>query len=148
MRVRVDEKGAIVTHVDAYATKYLPELEQLTQHEIRILQTAYSMTDFTSSDIIQRVGAGIDVLQLLNSLVKRGYMERDGDVFNVSQKFVLTKLSSIANHNKIVFESCQIEEHMEQKINADVMKEQLSKFTSVIDQNECFILHYIVEYEE
>jgi hypothetical protein len=58
----------------------------------------------------------------------------------------LTQLSKAACYSKIEFLKVPYNTKLDSRINLDAYKEKLSKFTSVKDQRECFILRHDVTY--
>ncbi|MFH1505408.1 MAG: ATP-binding protein [archaeon] len=140
--------GYIVTDKEDFATKKLPVLEELEQKELNILQTAVQLKEFNTTVLIKKLGLNLDIEPELNSLVSKGYLEKEGkNKFRMSENVVFTRLSKVASFEKPEFINIKYNKKLDSEQNLDEIKDKLSKFTNVIDQNECFIVKHDVEYE-
>jgi DNA helicase HerA-like ATPase len=139
--------GFIVTDKEDFKTKRLPVLEELSKKELNMLQTAVSLKGFDTTQIIKKLGVNLDVEQELNSLVSKGYLDKsEGKKFKISDNVVFTRLSNVACFDKPEFANIKYHAKLEAKQNLDKTKDKLSKFTNVIDQNECFIVKREIVY--
>ena len=59
---------------------------------------------------------------------------------------MLSHLSKYACYNKIEFLKLNYHHKKEPKIGIDDMKEKISKFTTIKDQRDCFILKHDITY--
>ena len=140
-------KGRIITNVDDFLTKELPALDKLSQEQIRALHAAFKLKKFKIEDLI-KLGMSLDVKEYLVVLEKQGYLEKSKDTYTLSDRYVLSQLSKHANFAKIEFLSVKYDSKQEPKITVDELKEKLSKFTTVKDQRECYMLRHEIEYAE
>ncbi len=138
-------EGSIITDVESFSTKKLPELEKLSQDEIRLLHASFQLKKFRESDLLQK-GFPMDVGKILNSLEKKQYLVKKGEFYTLSGKYVLSQLSKHACFTKIEFLQLNYDEKHDRRISLDELKEKLSKFTKIKDQRECFILKYDLIY--
>jgi len=60
----------VITDVDDFKTKKLPELEKLTPDEIKVLHTAFQLKKFSEEDMIKK-GLPLDVRKGIMSLIKK-----------------------------------------------------------------------------
>ena len=59
----------------------------------------------------------------------------------------LSNLSRNACYAKINFTKTNYSKKLNPRISLDKLKSHLSKFTNVVDQRECFIINYKLNYE-
>lgn len=138
-------KGNVITDIDEHKSKALPELDKLTQKEVKVLHTAFQLKKFTKEDMIKK-GLPLDIDNELESLVVKKYLIK-GEKYEISDNYVLSQLSKYACFNKIDFLKINYNLKKEPKLDIDAIKEKLSKFTSIKDQRECFILKHGIKYE-
>ena len=77
----------IVTDVDKFMTKTLPELDKLSPNEIKVLHTAFQLKKFTEEDMIKK-GLLLDVKEGIKSLVEKNYLDEKDNKFEVSENYV------------------------------------------------------------
>jgi hypothetical protein len=135
--------GKIITNVDEYKTKILPELDKLTPKEVKVLHTAFQLKKFNKEELIKKIGLAID--KELTSLINKNYIVKN-QKYQLSDKYVLSHLSKYACYNKIEFLKINYNLKKEAKLGIDEIKEKLSKFTTIKDQRECFILKHEITY--
>ena len=128
-------------------TASLPHLEQLSPEELKTLQSAFSLKKFRLEEFISKTGFGIGVKAHLQILVKLGYLHYNNNLFSLSEKYVLSNLSRKACYEKINFTKINYSKKLNPRISLDKLKSHLSKFTNVVDQRECFIINYKLNYE-
>jgi DNA helicase HerA-like ATPase len=133
--------GEIITNTDEYETKRLPEMESLTQKELNLLKTAFKLGEFLATDIIKALGTNIDVEEELLSLSKKGYLVKDKN-YKVSENYIFSRLSNHKNFDQVEFIEYPFDKKEDARMNLDQMKEKLNKFTSVVDQRECYLVKY------
>ena len=76
--------------------------------------------------------------------MKKEYFLSDGETYSLSEKYILSNLSKHAFYKKIEFLKGEFDEKLEKKQRMDSVRAKLSKFTNVIDNRECWLLHYDV----
>jgi uncharacterized protein len=138
--------GEVVTDMDTFGTKALPELEKLSPKEIRLLHAVFQMKEFNEESLIKK-GQLLDIKEELSSLIEKGFIIKESSKYKISDRYILSQLSKSACFSKIDFIKITHTEKKAQKINIDVLKSKLLKFTTVKDQRECFILKYEPVYE-
>lgn len=138
--------GGIVTNIDEFSISYLPELDKLSQQELQTLEMAFKLKRFSKNDAVSKTG-NMKVADFLYSLVEKGYLHYKNEEFSISSRYVLSHLSNYASHAKIEFMDITASGKYDANVSIDKMKENLSKFVSVVDQRECNILVYDVVHE-
>ncbi|MBT3720462.1 ATP-binding protein [archaeon] len=137
--------GKIITNVDEYESKSLPNLDILTPKEIKVLHTAFMLKSFSKEDLIKK-GLPLDIDVELKSLESKKYIIK-GEKYQVSDNFILSHLSKHACYNKIDFLKINYDLKLDPKQDIDKIKENISKFTTIKDQRECFVLKHEIIYE-
>ncbi len=141
--------GEVITDIDLFRKKALPELDKLSPKEIKLLHAAFQLKDFSEESLIKK-GLPLDIKTEILSLCAKGFIAKleDNIKYKVSEKYILSQLSKNSCFSKIEFIKINYIEKKESKVTIDVMKKKLSKFTTVKDSRECNILKYNIIYEE
>ena len=79
-------------------------------------------------------------------LESKKYLEKNTDSFEISNNYILSQLSKHACFSKIEFLKVNYNIKLDPTISIDKIIERLSKFTTIIDQRECFILKHEILY--
>ncbi|MBD3204174.1 DUF87 domain-containing protein [Candidatus Woesearchaeota archaeon] len=132
--------GQVVVDLDSFETKSLPKLDKLTKQEILILQKAFKLKKFRLENLIQKTSLKAE--DLIKELVKKGLLKQSNDTITLSDKYIFSQLSKNACFEKIRFIEINYEKKYEPKISIDKVKENLSRFSQIDDQRECFIVRY------
>lgn len=138
-------EGAIVKDVDSYKASFLPNLNELNNVEMKTLQTAFHLKNFTKEQIMAKTG-NMNIVDTLKSLLKKEYLSYGNGNFSISEKYVLSNLSNYGIYNKIEFTNVKYDNKLPKKLPVDRLKDKLTKFTNIKDQRECYILRYDVKY--
>ncbi len=137
--------GEIITNIEDYETKKIPDLQALTKKELTILQFAFSNKDFSSTDLIQKLGTNIDVEEELTNLTTKEYLVKK-DTYKLNNKFIFSSLKNYKTFKESEFIRISYDFKEEPKISLDKIIEVIQKFTTVIDNIEVFVLKYQIEY--
>ena len=138
------ENGEIVVDVEEFRTKKLPRLQELSPEEIKILKYAHTKKLFTEEEVIKK-GFSLDTPKIIKELVKKGLAVKNGAEFSLSPDYIFSQLSKNACTYKTEVDTMKNAEKKEKRVRLDTMKDELSKFTEVLDQHECHILKYEIE---
>ena len=138
--------GYVVTDIDSFQTKQLPELQKLSEKEIKLLHTIFQLKTFTETEIAKK--GFLDIKEELVSLVKKKFIDKTGEKYTESDTYILSQLSKYACFSKVEFLDAGYNSKIEAKANIDNVKEKLSKFTSIKDFRECYILKYDINFRE
>ncbi|MBR9676186.1 ATP-binding protein [Candidatus Woesearchaeota archaeon] len=134
--------GEIVVDIEDYKTKKLPSLAGLSKNEIGVLRFAHTQKKgFLEEDLIKK-GASLDITSLLDELIKKKLLIIDENKYFLSEDYIFSNLSKHACFEKINYVNIDYNKLSEEKLRTDNLKEKLSKFCSVEDQNECYLLRY------
>ncbi len=120
-------EGRIVTDINLFKTKKLPNLKSLSSLQLAILKQAFSK---------KRVGKGGEELERL------GYLVPDGDSWVLSEDYLFSSLGSAAVHQRPTFEQVSFDKKLEGKMGTDSIKDKVSEFASVLAVHECYLLRY------
>ena len=137
--------GSIVQDIDSPVIRsaQLPELERLTKKELKALEAAFFLKKFNVTDFLKKTGMPLGSEKLLEGLVQKGYLRQaEGQRFTLSDKYVLSDLSKQASYAKIGYGRTDASKKQEKRKSIDAIKAKLSKFTTVLDHRECYLLHY------
>lgn len=137
--------GDIVEDVESFKTKKLPELQKLKPEEIKLLHVSFKLKEFGLEDLT-KLGLPLDIDKGLKSLLKKEYLINQDNKYKLSEKYVLSQLSKHACFSKIEFLKLNYNMKKDSKLDIDLLKEKLSKFTTIKDQRECFILRHEIQY--
>lgn len=140
------ENGNVVTNIEEFDVKKIPEFHKLSKVEITVLRFAFKTKKFTVDDLIKK-GANLDIEKVLDTLVNKGMLFKINDEnYSLSENYIFNNLSKNACYEKINFAKINYNEKKEENIKLDNIKDRLSKLTNVQDQNQCFILKYEIFY--
>jgi len=143
-KVLVDmTSGEVVTDIEERKSAKLPELEKLSQVQVRLLMAAHALKTFTKEQILQKIKT-IDADDDLKDLMEKGYIsyDEDGDAYSLTDAYLLSKLSKSACYANVAYEAIQYSEKLEPTVNLDKVKARLARFTKVLDQQECWLVTY------
>jgi hypothetical protein len=139
-------KGEIVTNVEEFETKKLPELEKLSPVQVKILHIGFKLKKFTEEDLTKK-GLPLDAKKQLLLLKKENLIIEENGKYSLSDEYVFSQLSKHACYNKIEFLNVKYNSKKEPKQSVDKIKEKLSKFTNIKDQRDCYVLRYNINYK-
>ncbi len=139
--------GSIVQDIEGIKIRsaFLPELSSLAREELKILETAFRLKRFTSDELIKKTGSSLDAAGVLGSLAEKGYLIKNGDTYEISERYILSDLAKHAFYSRIEFVKVDYEEILPKKQRIDVIKAKLSRFTQIKDHRECFLVHHTVQ---
>lgn len=134
-RLVVERKdGAIVTSIDSFLTKRVPDLKKLTREEIAILQSAYTagkVDDAHRSD------------PALPGLVSKGYLIQDADGAKLSDKYLFQRLSRVRSDDDLEFTRVTDAAIEEPVLGENEIRMLLAPFVTVKSLVECYVLRII-----
>ncbi len=122
----------------------LPDIETLSRTELKLLESAFALKKFTPIDIIKKAGLSFDAKNDLAMLLQKGYIINKDGFFMISDSYLFSNPAKHAFYGKIDFKNIKYDIKADKKQRIDVIKAKLSKFTNVLDQRECFLVHYLI----
>lgn len=140
--------GKVVTDLEKFSTRFMPELDKLTIDEVKVLEACFKLKRIDAEKLVARTGFDFTVREELKKLTQKGYLIFDSvkKMYSLSDKYVLSNLSKHRCDKKIEFINIAHDRKLEAKISLDEIKAKLNKFTNVKDQRECFAVKYETEY--
>ncbi len=136
-RLIVERKdGAIITSIDSFTTKKLPDLKHLAKEEIEILQSAYTagkVDDTHSKD------------PRLSTLIEKGYLIQDADSIKLSDKYLFQRLSKVKLDDDLEFTRVTDATMEEPRLGEMEVRMLLAPFVTIKSAVECFILKIIIQ---
>ena len=95
----------------------------------------------TKESLAAQLGAVIE--EEVKTLHQQGYLQGEHEL-SVSDDYVFTRLSQLANHDAIGFEEYSYDRKEEAGLNIDDAISLLERFTTIEDQHECWIINHQV----
>lgn len=135
-------QGRIVSDITTFATKQLPNLDELSPRDLKVLEKAFFVNNFTLEEFCAKTGFPIDCSEQLNILHKKGYIIQKQERYHINENIVLSKLSKFAFYDKPEYKASPAERKVKKEISLDNLKKQLEKFTTVVSVQDCWILKY------
>ena len=118
--------GRVITDIDMYKTKELPDFNSLKPEEISILKALFQGEKASQGPILE-------------GLIKKGYVEGD---MSISDDYIFSSLSNHAVHKKIEFQKLPFDKKLDALTSIDDLKEKISNFIRVDSEKECFLVNY------
>lgn len=138
--------GNIVSDVDTFSHKRLPDIHALNEMQLKVLKHAFTLKRFTVEQFMMKTKMGFDVKDVLDILAGKRYLIKYGEQeYAIDDGVILAQLSKYACFDKIDYRAVPADELLPKKIRLDSMKARISKFTTVKDMRECFIVRYVEE---
>jgi hypothetical protein len=110
---------------------------------LRTLKKIFALKQCTLEEFISKTNSPLDISQVLDSLVTKNYIHKQGDVYKIREDVVLAQLSRYATFEKIQYKAVPADQVEQKKVRLDSFKSRLSKFTDVRDIRECYIVAYV-----
>lgn len=136
--------GGLIKDVDTLALAKLPELDQLTEQELLVLKKAFSLKRF-DAPMMQAQGFGLDVTNVLDGLVEKNYLARNGDEYKIDELYVLSNLRAHQIYDRIEYKQVQFDEKASPIHTTDSIKNKLAKFVTIKDLRDCFLVTYTIQ---
>jgi len=119
-------------------------LEDLSPQQNRVFQTAISLGKFKPAELFAKSGVQFsDLYDLITVLVKKGYLEKDGEQYFVSERLkAFSELKEYASYEKPEFGRLKAEK-LDAKYRAESVKELVSRFAEIKSLKECWIVRHV-----
>lgn len=137
-----DTTGEIIVDKENHITKRIPDLKMLNPRQIKVLKYAFKKKTFLETDIIRDINTDMEVSEDLGILENAGYILKNKNEYVLNENFAFSKLSNFQCFDVINYESISYDEKLEGIISFDEFIEKISGFTTVLDNNECFLVTY------
>lgn len=140
--------GSIITNTETGEGLDLMKtnMPDLSTQQTKVLQIALKMKEFKPSEMFAKSGMQFSELyDIVGILAKKGYLTKDNDKYKINE--TLNKLSNLhekACYEKVDYKRAEYDLKIEKKIEFDKIKELLSKFVSIKNAKECYLMLYEV----
>jgi hypothetical protein len=135
-RLVVERKeGSIVTSIDAFTTKRIPDLKHLTKDEIAILQSTYTAGKVAPEHLHD---------ESLPSLIEKGYLVRDTEGVRLSDKYLFQRLSRVKSDDDLEFTRVTDATIESPALGENEVRMILAPFVTVKSLTECYVLRILV----
>jgi hypothetical protein len=138
-------KGHIIKNIDTKETIEIPDLNNLSINQIKLLETSLHLQSFTIEEL--SIKSSIDIFktkELANSFLENNFF-----VINNNQKLqinshlkVISNTSEFAFYDKITYQEIAYDKKLEKELSIEKIKNKLDKFVNIRDCKECFIVYY------
>ncbi len=136
-RLIVERKdGSIVTSIDSFTTKKLPDLKHLAKEEIEILQSTYTAGKVDDNHIKD---------PRLSSLIEKGYLIQEPDSIKLSDKYLFQRLSKVKLDDDLEFTRVTDATLEDPKMGEMEVRMLLAPFVTIKSAVECYILKIIIQ---
>jgi hypothetical protein len=144
--------GHVVNDTErAVGKSVLLGFDKLSEKENKVLNVCLQFTkDFNLSEFMGKSGISmlIEVTNLLNSLVKKGFLVMNGKNYALSESLAsLVKLEEFACFEKNEFLPYEFENKLPPTYKIDELLPIFRKFSEVKNFKECNLIKYDVEYD-
>lgn len=136
--------GKLVYDYNLLKTKKLPDLTNLSMKELKVLEAAFMLDEFTLEELSKKIKL-LDLNLIIKSLIKKNFILEKGSKFKLNEEFVFTELSAFDIVENFEYLEIKYDEKLEKKVNLDDLKKELAKYTSIIAHQEGFLLSYSVK---
>ncbi len=136
--------GEVVVDVEEGRTAKLPALRKLSPVQMKILMAAHALRAFDKEAMVAKIKTTVEIDDELRGLVEDGYLVEEDGEYRITNKYILSKLSKHAIYTPVTYETVSYDEKREAAASLDVVKDELGRFTKVLDQQECWLVRYDV----
>jgi uncharacterized protein len=139
-------KGEIITNSDTLESASLPDLSKLTSNEIDLLKECYKRQQFRLEDL--QSSELLRVQNYINLLKDKGFLLTAGMGYKINPKIILRDLSNYANYDDISLTKVAYTKKLPAKKKVEEIKNKFSKFTTIENVRDCFVVHFRVIYKK
>jgi DNA helicase HerA-like ATPase len=125
--------GRLVTNVDDFSTKEIPDLSDLTKEDLLCLSQAH-----------KKETIDVDNPSREKLLSKKMLVETEGSII-LSDDFIFSKLINHQSFTPLQYETVSYDEKKNAEYGIMDARKKLSAFTTIIDDADCFVVRYEFE---
>ncbi len=138
--------GFVITDISEFSYAKLPDFSKLTKQDLQVLQKAYELQKFSIEHFFKKTGLAFSAKDSIQKLLKIGYLQEQSGLFSISSIYIFSNLAKYALYKKIQYEKIGFDKKLEPRFDFDTLKDKLSKFATISDFRECYILkHEIIQ---
>lgn len=138
--------GKIVTNPETgEGTSFLNlSLEDLSPQQGRIFNVALSLGKFKPAELFAKSGVQFsDLYDLITVLVKKGYLDKDGEVYKISEGLKgFSELKKFAFYDNPSFGRASFDSKLDPKYRVEQVKDIISRFAEIKSLKECWLVRY------
>ena len=138
--------GKIITNTETGDGLDLTKLNlpDISTQQSKVLQIALKLQDFRPSELFAKSGMQFsELFDVVNILAKKGYLIKDNDKYKINDSMKkLSNLQTNACYDKIDYLRTEYDQKLEKRVNFEKVKEFLSKFLSIKNAKECYLVLY------
>lgn len=138
--------GKVITNIETGEGFELMKINMpdLSTQQTKALQLALRLKEFKPSEMFAKSGMQFSELyDIVSILAKKGYLIKDNDKYKINE--TLKKLSNINEkscYEKVNYIHTEYDQKIEKKIDFEKVKELLTKFISIKNAKECYLILY------
>jgi len=133
-------KGEIITNIDEFQTKKIPELYLLDKTTINALKQAYKLKKFKSKHIKSDSHESRDIA--IKTLLDYGYIKEEGPEYVLSENYIFSRLKKLRSYSNIEYKNIEFDKKHKPIQTEEILRKKLEKYTTIIEIRECFIVKY------
>lgn len=127
-------EGAIVTSIDAFLTKKVPDLKKLSREEIVVIQSAYTAGKVDDDHLRDPA---------LRGLIEKGYLVQEAETVKLSDKYLFQRLSRVKSDDDLEFTRVTDATMEDAVLGENEVRMLLAPFVTVKTLVECYILRIV-----
>lgn len=127
-------EGAIVTSIDSFLTKKVPDLKKLSREEIAVIQSAYTAGRVDDAHLRDPA---------LQGLIEKGYLVQDAENVKLSDKYLFQRLSRVKSDDDLEFTRVTDATMEDAVLGENEVRMLLAPFVTVKTLVECYILRIV-----
>lgn len=143
------ENGHVVNDYErGTGEQAINKLEKLSEKENKIFRIMLGVKEATAAEVFAKSGLMFsEVYDIVNNLVKKGYLTKNGDKYTFSDVVkLLTNLKEKACYEKTEFAGLEYDAKQEIKYKTNEILDFLKRYTNIVNHKECFLVKYDVEF--
>ncbi|MFH1072096.1 MAG: ATP-binding protein [Nanoarchaeota archaeon] len=147
------EQGKLITNIDTFESKKLPDLSGLGKSELVLLQRAFQEKAFSLEDLQSKVKLNAPLPESFQKLRQRGLIREraresgvreNSIVYEISDEHVFSKLMAFQTYAKVEYVKVDFDEKKAATVGVMEARNLLSSFTKIVDEAECFVVRNTV----
>jgi len=138
------EQGKLITNIDTFESKKLPNLSGLGKNELVLLQKAFQEKFFSLEGLKAKVKLNVPLLESFQKLHQRGLVRskvgNNSAVYEISDEHVFSKLPAYQIFARVEYVKVDFDEKKASNVGVMEARNLLSSFTKIVDEVECFVV--------
>lgn len=135
-------KGTIIIDKETNESRKIPDIKGLSNEQVKILKIGFQKGEFSEEDVIAKLNTSMEIKEDLDILENLTFVKKEGNKYKLNEEFIFSKLSTVQSYDKIKHEQIKYKNKLEKKIDLDILVEMISRFTTIKDKSECYLVSY------